>query len=398
MKEQNIDSLIDELLGGAKVEAPVETSITKEASEPTTRNTVPKVTTNGITVVYDTPEPQSQNADPKEENKDKAIEFVSKAAEMGLEEAQKELEEIQSKDSTKANTPGQSTTPEKDPPIETKPTQSNQVSVSDEKEHNNHRITWLIIILLLLGVAGGGLFYYLPQKRDAEAPRYYTFANSVRMRSSADFDVEYNKLESFSYGTEVIVYDSVPGNYFYGKVAPKDARGKVIKDRVVEGYMAYQYLLPKEDFFRLNGVFGNEEAKEMLSESRYRRALLNYLKSHNYCGKITAEEIAEHNLNSNLNNAEQWQVFCKDKASKSNTVYRSRKYSRHSKYPDLAVIIKNVRSSERRLLYFIFDDKTEAPELRGEQAAPAQGYMVDGTLTLQDWGHDGVDVYVRYTN
>lgn len=94
MKEQNIDSLIDELLGGAKVEAPVETSITKEASEPTTRNTVPKVTTNGITVVYDTPEPQSQNADPKEENKDKATEFLSKSAEMGLEEAQADLEEM----------------------------------------------------------------------------------------------------------------------------------------------------------------------------------------------------------------------------------------------------------------------------------------------------------------
>lgn len=72
MKEQSIDSLIEELLGGAKVEAPVETSVTKEASEPTTRNTVPKVTTNGITVVYDTPESQSQNADPKEEVAPKA--------------------------------------------------------------------------------------------------------------------------------------------------------------------------------------------------------------------------------------------------------------------------------------------------------------------------------------
>ena len=288
------------------------------------------------------------------------------------------------------------------PSVEAKSTLSNQANVSSVEKSNNHRIMWLIIVLLLLGVAGGGLFYYtniyLPQKRDAEAPRYYTFANSVRMRSSADFDVEYNKLESFGYGTEVIVYDSMPGNYFYGKVAPKDARGKVIKDRVVEGYIAYQYLLPEEDFFRLNGVFGNEEAKEMLNESRYRRALLNYLKSHNYCGKITAEQIAEHSLNSNLNSAEQWQVFCKDKASKSNTVYRSRKYNRHSKYPDLAVIIKNVRSGERRLLYFIFDDETETPELMGEQAAPAQGYMVDGTLTLDDWGHDGVDVYVRYTN
>lgn len=369
MKEQNIDSLIDELLGGAKEETPVETPVVSKTSELQTQNAELKEAPVGVTVVCDIPKPQTQNADREDDS----------------------MSPFESND-----------TAETQPAIEPQSTLSNQANESSVEESNNHRITWLIIILLLIGVAGGGLFYYaniyLPQKRDAEAPRYYTFANSVRMRSSADFDVEYNKLESFGYGTEVIVYDSVPGNYFYGKVAPKDARGKVIKDRVVEGYMAYQYLLPKEDFFRLNGVFGNEEAKEMLSESRYRRALLNYLKSHNYCGKITAEEIAEHNLNPNLNSTEQWQVFCKDKASKSNTVYRSRKYSRHSKYPDLAVIIKNVRSSERRLLYFVFDDETETPELMGEQAAPAQGYMVDGTLTLQDWGHDGVDVYVRYTN
>lgn len=293
-------------------------------------------------------------------------------------------------------------TAETQPAVETQSTLSNQAKASSVEESDNHRITWLIIILLLVGVAVGGIVYYsdiyLPQKRDAEAPRYYTFANSVRMRSSAEFDVEYNKLESFGYGTEVIVYDSMPGNYFYGKVAPKDARGKVIKDRVVEGYMAYAYLLPQEDFFRMNGIFGNSEAMEMLDESRYRRALLDYLKSHNYCGKITVEQIAEHNMDPDLNNAEQWQVFCKDKTSRSNTVYRSRKYNRHSKYTDLAVIIQNVRSGERRLLYFIFDDETGTPELRGEQAAPAQGYMVDGTLTLQDWGHDGVDVYVRYTD
>ena len=136
----------------------------------------------------------------------------------------------------------------------------------------------IILIIGLLFVAGsvGFWFYhtnvYLPEKRDAEAPRYYVMAQNINMRSSPEFEADYNKIGSFPYGTEIIVYDSVKTGlkpYLYGKYAPRDAKGKVIKEKVVEGYLAYDYMATKADFFMLNSIFGNDDARKMLSESRY---------------------------------------------------------------------------------------------------------------------------------
>jgi hypothetical protein len=103
----------------------------------------------------------------------------------------------------------------------------------------------LLIIGLLLLVGGVGFWFYytnvyLPEKRDAEAPRYYVMAQNINMRSSPEFEADYNKIGTFPYGTEIIVYDSVKTGlkpYLYGKYAPRDAKGKVIKEKVVEGYM-----------------------------------------------------------------------------------------------------------------------------------------------------------------
>ncbi len=265
---------------------------------------------------------------------------------------------------------------------------------------SNKGIIIVIIALLLLGGGIGGWFYYknvyLPEKRDAEAPRYYTFATSVRMRSTSEFDVEYNKMESLPYGTEVLVYDSMPGEYFYGKVAPRDATGKVIKDRCMEGYVAYPYMLPKSDFFLLNSIFGDDDARQMLDESRYRRALLQYFKEHNYVGDIPADKLEMYGLQ-HLANADRWQVFCKNKKATSNNVYRSRKYNKESKYPDVAIILKNLGSGERRMLFYTFDDD-ETPHLLCEQAAPRYGYMKDGTLKLEGSYYSGYNVDVKYVD
>lgn len=276
-----------------------------------------------------------------------------------------------------------------------------KAEIDAQKRKSNIKITLMIISLLsFLGMIGGVFYYknvYLPEKRDAEAPRYYTFATSVRMRSTSEFDVEYNKLESLPYGTEVLVYDSMPGRYYYGKVAPKDAKGKVMKDKCIEGYVAYDYMLPKSDFFLLNSIFGNEEARKMLDESRYRRALLQYYKMHNYVGEIAVDKLEVYGLK-HLANAEKWQVFCKDKKATSNNVYRSRKYNKESKYPDVAIILKNVSSRERKLLFFTFDDIDGTPRLLCEQSVAQEGYMKDGTLKLLGSDYSGYYVDVTYVN
>lgn len=260
----------------------------------------------------------------------------------------------------------------------------------------------IILIISLLFVASGvGIWFYytnvyLPEKRDAEAPRYYVMAQNINMRSSPEFEADYNKIGSFPYGTEIIVYDSVKTGlkpYLYGKYAPRDAKGKVIKEKVVEGYLAYDYMATKADFFMLNSIFGNDDARKMLSESRYKKALLDYFKKNHYKGNISRDKMIEYGINPNA--TQSWQVFCRHEKATSNNVYRSRKYKKDSKYPDLAVIIKNINGYERRLLYFVFDDD-ETFRLLLQQPAPYSGYMKDRTLKLKNADNGGYYVEVEY--
>lgn len=285
--------------------------------------------------------------------------------------------------------------------------QSNPASVASNKDAKNKApITTILLIVGVLLLAGGvaGWFYrtniYLPAKRDAEAPRYYVMSQSLKMRSTPEFEAEYNKIATFPYGTEIIVYDSVKNGlnyYFHGKYAPKDARGKVMKDKVAEGYLAGNYLCSKADFFLLNSIFGNEDARKMLSETRYRRALLEYFKNKRYRGDISTSQMQEYGISDRYASAQRWQVVCKYEKATSNNVYRSRKYRKDSKYTDLAVIIQNMDNGERRLLYFVFDDD-ETHHLIAEQSAPRSGYMKDRTLKLNMTDQGYYRVEVEYVN
>ena len=266
-------------------------------------------------------------------------------------------------------------------------------------------VVWLIILGLLL-LAGGVAFWfyyqnvYLPAMRDAEAPRYYVMARNLNMRSSAEFEAEYNKIASFPYGTEIIVYDSVTSGlnpYFYGKYAPTDASGKVMKEKVVEGFLSYNFMLNKADFFLLNSIFGNDDARKMLSEARQRRALLSYFRNKHYRGEISAAKIKECGISDRYATAQRWQVFCRYEKAKSNNVYRSKKYRKDSKYSDVAIIIKNIDNGERRLLYFVFDDD-ESFHLLLEQPVPPIGYMKDRTLKLKQFNDGSYFVEVEFDN
>lgn len=306
--------------------------------------------------------------------------------------------------------PVNTTPPANQPVTEPTPTQEtpkeNPVTPSPKQEEKKKIPTKILIFIisgvLLVAAIVAFLFYrtnvYLPAKRDANAPRYYVMARNLNMRSSPDFDVEHNKIGSLTYGTEVIVYDSVKSSskpYIYGKFAPIDARGKVVKDKCIEGYLSYDYMATKADYFLLNSIYGNEDARNMLSEVRYKKALLNYFKKNNYRGDISNEKIDEYGIGEKFKTAERWQVFCRYEKAKSNNVYRSKKYRKDSKYPDLAVIIKNIDSGERKMLYFVYEDD-ESFHLLLEQPAPSDGYMKDRTLKLNKSGNDSYKVTVEY--
>ena len=244
----------------------------------------------------------------------------------------------------------------------------------------------ILLAVVILGV--GGFFVYnnviKPRQIDKAAPRYYTFAPSVVLRSSKSSGADFNKIGSLPYGTELITYD-----YGYEwsevKVNSVNAEGKKLK-----GYIASSFILEKSDFFLLNSIFGDTDSKTVIETSKCRRALLNYFKGQNYIGRLSAEEAAELGLPTPTQD-NQWQVYCLPKDVSTNNVYYKRVLRKDSKFTDFAVIIKNINTGDRKLLYFYFDDD-ETPHLAAEQTAPEYGTIKKITLkTVRDESYLMVD-------
>ncbi len=243
----------------------------------------------------------------------------------------------------------------------------NQEPVKKPSGFNKLILLSIALTVVIFGI--GGLFLYCnvikPRQIDKRAPRYYTFAPSVVLRSSRSVGADFNKIGSLPYGTELITYD-FGCEWSEVKVNSVNADGKKLR-----GYIASPFILNKKDFFLLNSIFGDADSRSVIETSKCRRALLNYFKEQNYIGKLSSEEIAELGLPTpTMDN--QWQVYCLPKEAATNNVYFKRILRRDSKYTDFAVIIKNLNTSERKLLFFYFDDD-ETPHLAIELQAPEYG-------------------------
>lgn len=256
---------------------------------------------------------------------------------------------------------------------------SSPVSASTPEPRNH---TWIIIVAiaaLLLAASGvGGWFYYkniyLPRKIDAEAPRYYTFVRILYLRSSQVAGVDHNKLADLPYGTELITYDhGLDWSHVKVKLDNNSYSNGHDKNEII-GYVSSAFILDKHDFALLNSIFGDTESKSVISSAKCRIALLNYFKDNGYIGQISDEERMAADIYTTPDDYNQWQVFSKDKNAKHNTTYFKRIVNPESKFTDFAVIIKNIVTGDRKLLYFSFDDD-ETPHLIFENNAPREGYI-----------------------
>jgi hypothetical protein len=241
-----------------------------------------------------------------------------------------------------------------------------------EAKKSNSTLIGIIILLALIICGAGGYFYYdnvyLPEKSDREAPRYYTMANVIVLRSSRSSGADFNKVASLPYGTELITYEY---DSEWAKVKVNSQTG----DKQ-EGYVASPFIINKTDFFLLNSIFGNQNSKETIVTTKCRMALLNYFKERQYIGKIDEQVRIDAGISTSPNSTNQWQVFTKPKDAKPNSVFFKRLYNKNSQFTDFAVIITDIVSGQRKLLYFVFDDD-ETSHLLAEQDAPSQGNIVN---------------------
>ena len=222
------------------------------------------------------------------------------------------------------------------------------------------------LILVVVG-ALSYLFYFKPKWRDEAAPRYFTAAQDATLRSSQISGVDYNKIVSLAYGTELITYEH-------------GTEWCQVKANDQEGYVATKLVLDKPDFYLLNSIFGDPESKAHIESVKCRLALLKYFKENNYIGKMD-DAMQIEAFGSVQSGKEMWQVFSKGKNVKPNTIFFPPK-RQGVKFGNFAVIIKNLATSKRKFLLFSFDEM-ELSTLELEQGAPDFGDIKDVKQTLR---------------
>ena len=228
-----------------------------------------------------------------------------------------------------------------------------------EKEKSNRPLVIALIVSIFLIGCGvfGWLYYdfiYLPEKIDREAPRKYPIVN-LFLRSSKMSGSDFNKITSVPAGSEIIVYED-DGEWSRVKYIKNNDRSSAL-----EGYMASEYLIAAKEMGLLNSIFADNEVAGELDNSRVRKGLLEYFKNNNFTGKMDQETASQLGISTSSYN--QWQVMNHHGGSKPNEIFFKRAYNKHSKYKDLAVIIENISSGNKKLLYFTYDDN-ETPHLR----------------------------------
>lgn len=241
----------------------------------------------------------------------------------------------------------------------TRDVKSEQIAVKSvegsiiEKNGNKSKAPLIIsVVLVVLLIAGALTFYlwYIPYAKNRDAMRTYVLATNLFLRSEKLAGVEYNVIGKLPYGTELITYT-------------KDSQWAEVKANGKTGYVSSDYLLTREDFDLLNGIWGDIEAKEYVPSAKCRQALLDFYKRNLYqAGK------------------DGWQIFCPGKDVRPNTIAYPRLYFEGSKYTDFIFILMNNQTAERMLVGYSFNDLTEAPIFRFSTSISSRGYLSSVSL------------------
>lgn len=200
-----------------------------------------------------------------------------------------------------------------------------------------------ILVLLLLGLLWVGYeFWFKDYMHDMNAPRTYVYATNLFLRSSKDAESESNRIGKIPYGSEVIIYSN-------------QNDWAEVKFDGEKGYVSSDYLLGYGDFRLLDGVWGNEEAKEVVMTSKCRRAILDFLKYSNW-----------------KSGADAWQIYTKAKEVQPNSVLYPSLNDGYSDFSEFAFILTNNQTKKRKLVLYAFG-KDESPILRHMEDAPDKG-------------------------
>ena len=201
-------------------------------------------------------------------------------------------------------------------------------------------IPFFFIVYLLLGPVIKVI------QKDFSSKKMMVISEELNIRS--DKEKSSYVIGSYPYGTEVNVYEVFDNDWAEVSIDEK------------KGYMSFEYLVLPETFFIIDGMYGNENAKEMISSTKYRKAISTYLTNNNFTSKIPITE--REKLYGKDDHKEVWQIFAESKKAYYNTFC----YGDYNgdKKNDAAFIITNIENGKRKLI--VLNIETEIKEKYGD--------------------------------
>jgi hypothetical protein len=192
-------------------------------------------------------------------------------------------------------------------------------------------IPFIFIVYLLLGPVIRVI------QKDLNSVKMVIISENLNIRS----DKEKNSyvIGTYPFGTEVNVYEVYDNNWAEVSIGDK------------KGYMSFEYLVLPESFHIINGMFGNDNAKNLISGTIYRNAISAYLQKNNFTTKIPKDE--REKLYGKGDTKEAWQIFAEEAKAEFNTFC----YGDYNgdKKNDAAFIITQLKTGKRKLIVLNID-------------------------------------------
>jgi len=175
--------------------------------------------------------------------------------------------------------------------------------------------------------------------KDLKAKEMYVISEFVNVRATSD--VNSLKMGKALYGTKLLVYDI------------KDDFAEVLIDGQ-KGFVSSEFIAEPATYYSIEGLYGDDRAENLVTNTKYKLALIRYLDSKGYISNIP--EDIQKQLYKDKIKKEVYQIFTEPKGSRFNS----------STFADFdgdfqveaAFVLKNIHSDKKILVLLSFDKNT----------------------------------------
>ncbi|MFN8257433.1 MAG: SH3 domain-containing protein [Bacteroidales bacterium] len=211
-----------------------------------------------------------------------------------------------------------------------------QNTKKDKKKIIGGLLLGAIPLLFILYLVLGPVLHIL--SKDLKAKEMYVISEYVNVRATSD--VNSLKMGKAEYGTKLLVYEI------------KDEFAEVLIDGQ-KGFVSSEFIAEPSVYYAIEGLFGDDRTENLLTNTKYKLALIRFLESKGYMSNIP-DDIQIKLFGQKLNK-EKYQIFTEPRGSKYNS---SAFADFNGDYQmDAAFVLKSFDSDKKILVIFSFDKK-----------------------------------------